>query len=76
VNSFIGLGTSSGTPRDLVERLNAEVRKVMANSDTRQRFIDLGGEPGASTPEEMKDFITREIAKWRYVIATRHIERQ
>jgi tripartite-type tricarboxylate transporter receptor subunit TctC len=76
VNSFIGLGTSSGTPRDIVDRLNAEVRKVMANPETRQRFVDLGGEPAASSPEEMKDFISREIGKWRYVIATRHIERQ
>ena len=76
VNSFVGLGTSSGTPRELVERLNAEVRKVMANPETRQRFIDLGGEPAASSPEEMKEFISREIGKWRYVIATRHIERQ
>ena len=76
VNSFIGLGTSSGTPRELVDRLNAEVRKVMANPETRQRFVDLGGEPAASSPEEMKDFISHEIGKWRYVIATRHIERQ
>ncbi|HTM59261.1 MAG TPA: tripartite tricarboxylate transporter substrate binding protein [Burkholderiales bacterium] len=76
VNSFIGLGTSSGTPRDLVDRLNAEVRKVMANPETRQRFVDLGGEPAASSPEEMKDFISHEIGKWRNVIATRHIERQ
>src|SRR5919204_294818 len=63
VNSFIGLGASGGTPRDTIERLNAEVRKVMANAETRQRFVDLGGEPAASSPEEMKDFIAREIAK-------------
>src|SRR5438045_4309259 len=76
VNSFVGLGTSSGVPRELVERLNAEVRKVMASPETRQRFIDLGGEPAASSPEELKEFISHEIGKWRYVIATRHIERQ
>jgi tripartite-type tricarboxylate transporter receptor subunit TctC len=76
VNSFIGLGTSGGTPRETVERLNAEVRKVLANAEARQRFVDLGGEPAASSPEEMKDFIAREIAKWREVIALRHIEKQ
>jgi tripartite-type tricarboxylate transporter receptor subunit TctC len=48
----------------------------MANAETRQRFVDLGGEPAASSPEEMKDFISHEIGKWRSVIATRHIERQ
>src|SRR5947207_10853452 len=76
VNSIVGLGASGGTPRSLVDRLNAEVRKALANPETRQRFIDLGGEPAASSPEEMKDFIAREIAKWRQVIATRHIEKQ
>jgi len=76
VNSFIGLGASGGTPREIVERLNAEVRKALASPDTRQRLIDLGGEPGASSPEEMKAFIEREIAKWREVIALRHIEKQ
>ena len=54
----------------------AEVRKALASSETHQRFIDLGGEPAASSPEEMKQFIAREIAKWREVIALRHIEKQ
>lgn len=75
VNSFIGLGTSGGTPPALVARLNAEVRKALADPDTRKRFVDLGGEPGASSPEEMHNFIEREIAKWKKVIAARKIER-
>jgi tripartite-type tricarboxylate transporter receptor subunit TctC len=75
VNSFIGLGTSAGTPAPLVARLNAEVRKALANPTVHKRFIDLGGEPGASSPEEMHDFIAREITKWKGVIAARKIER-
>lgn len=75
VNSFIGLGASGGTPRPLLARLNAEVRKALADPETRKRFVDLGGEPGASSPEEMHEFIAREIAKWKNVIATRKIER-
>src|SRR5437764_2581245 len=54
VNSFIGLGTSGGTPREIVERLNAEVRKARASRDTRQRLIDLGGQPERSSPEALK----------------------
>jgi tripartite-type tricarboxylate transporter receptor subunit TctC len=76
VNSFIGLGATGGTPRELVERLNAEVRKALASTDVRQRFVELGGEPGASSPEEMKSFIEREVVKWREVIALRKIEKQ
>jgi tripartite-type tricarboxylate transporter receptor subunit TctC len=76
VLSFIGLGATGGTPTPVVERLNAEVRKMFESPEARKRFVDLGGEPGASTPQEMRAFIERDIAKWRDVIALRRIERQ
>lgn len=75
VNSFIGLGASGGTPGALVARLNGEVRKALANPKVHQRLVELGGEPGASSPGEMHEFIAREIAKWKGVIAARGIER-
>ena len=76
VNSFIGLGTTGRTPEPTIERLNAEVRKALANAETRKRFVELGGEPGATTPAEMRGYIEREIAKWKGVIAARKIEQQ
>ena len=76
VNSFIGLGATGGTPAPVIERLNAEVRAALANPDTHKRFVELGGEPAASAPEEMRSFVEREIQKWRRVIAARKIERQ
>src|SRR5919108_2160181 len=76
VNSFIGLGATGRTPEPILERLNAEVRKVMANAETRKRFVELGGEPGVSSPAEMRTYIEREIAKWKGVIAARKIEQQ
>ena len=76
VNSFIGLGTAGRTPEPVIERLNAEVRKALAAPSTHQRFVELGGAPGASTPQEMRTYMEREIAKWKGVIAARNIERQ
>src|SRR3954447_9621802 len=76
VNSFVGLGASGGTPRPVVDRLNAEVRKALANPETHKRFVELGGEPGASTPAEMRTYIEREIAKWKDLMAARKIEQQ
>ena len=76
VNSFIGLGATGRTPEPILERLNAEVRKALANADTRKRFVELGGEPGASSPAEMRTYIEGEIAKWKGVIAARKIEQQ
>src|SRR5690349_7151475 len=73
VDSFIGLGASGGTPAAIIDRLNAEVRKALAEPVVHKRLVELGGEPGASTPQEMHDFIAREIAKWKDVIAARKI---
>jgi tripartite-type tricarboxylate transporter receptor subunit TctC len=76
VISFIGLGATGGTPAPIIERVNAEVRKFLARPETAQRFIDLGGEPRATTPEEMRSFIERDIARWKSVIQARHIQQQ
>jgi tripartite-type tricarboxylate transporter receptor subunit TctC len=76
VNSFIGLGVTGGTPGPLVERLNAAVRKALEQPDSHKRFIELGGEPLASSPEEMRGFIAAEIEKWKKVVAARNIEKQ
>jgi len=76
VISFIALGATGGTPAPIIERVNAEVRKALDSADGNKRFVDLGGEPRASSPAELKTFIERETAKWREVIAQRKIERQ
>ena len=76
VNSFIGLGLTGGTPAALVERLNRDVRKALDNPETHKRFIELGGEPGATSPEEMRSFVASEIEKWKRVVAARNIEKQ
>jgi len=76
VISFIGLGATGGTPAPILQQLNAAVRKALADPETNKRLVEFGGEPGASSPEEMRAFVEREIAKWRGVIAARHIEKQ
>ena len=75
VSSFIGLGATGGTPPAIIARLNGEIRKGLADPATHKRLVDLGGEPGASSPEEMHSFIEREIRKWQGVIEARHIQR-
>lgn len=76
VISFIGLGATGGTPAPILQRLNSEVRNFLSRPETAKRFTDLGGEPRATSPEEMKTFIERDIERWRGVIAARKIERQ
>ena len=76
VVSFIGLGVTGGTPAPVVAQLNAAVRKALGDAGTMKRLVELGGEPEASSAEEMQRFVQAEIEKWRKVIALRKLERQ
>jgi hypothetical protein len=50
--SFLAIAAPPGMPRPIVNRLNAEVRRVLALPDVGQRFADWGGQPAPTSPEE------------------------
>ena len=76
VSSFIGVGAPAGTPEPVIARLNRELRRIVDAPDTARRLSELGGEPHASTPEEMQRYVEHELRRWSNVIETRRIERQ
>jgi tripartite-type tricarboxylate transporter receptor subunit TctC len=60
----------AGTPKDIVNRLAAEVGKAVNSSDIKSKFEQIGIEPVGGTPEEAAKFLDDEIAKWAKVIST------
>jgi tripartite-type tricarboxylate transporter receptor subunit TctC len=59
----------TGTPREAIERINAEARKIVATQDFQQRFDQLGMIPDQDrSPDEINAYIKAEIAKWAKVI--------
>ena len=74
-SSWLGLAVSPGTPRAAIDRLNGELRAILADPDTKERFAGFGGVPAHSSPEAMRDRVEREIARWQKVVETRSIER-
>jgi tripartite-type tricarboxylate transporter receptor subunit TctC len=64
----------AGTSKDVVNRLSAETAKVVATSEMRARFEQLGIEPVAGTPEQAAKFLEDEIAKWATVITTANVK--
>ena len=67
--SWFGLFGPAGVPRDIVARINAEVKRLFADPEFKQNFMDRQFfESIAGTPEELADTIKTEEPKWRKVI--------
>jgi len=60
----------AGTPRDIVNRMSAEVAKAIAAKDINGRFESLGIIPVGNNPEQAAQFLADEITKWSKVITT------
>jgi len=58
----------AGTPRAVVDRLNAESLKAMNAADIRERLTGLGGEPTSGSPEDAAAFLRREYEQWGKVV--------
>jgi tripartite-type tricarboxylate transporter receptor subunit TctC len=74
VISWIGLVGPAGMPRDVVERLNANVNKIPPRSDIRARLTELGSEAAPSSPDELGKFIVLQLDSWRAKISAAAIQ--
>ena len=69
-----GVFVPTGTPRPVVEKLNADLVKALADPDLKKRYADLGVEPVSSTPEFLGDFIKAEAARYAKLIKDANIK--
>lgn len=68
VQSWFGLAAPAGTPRAVVDRLNAELGKTLTNPEVRQRLLNLAATPAPGTPEQMRSFAAAEVKRWYDVV--------
>jgi tripartite-type tricarboxylate transporter receptor subunit TctC len=64
VTAWAALYAPRGTPKAIVDRLNAEVTRILAEPETRQRLLQIGFEPAGGSPDELASFEKRERDKW------------
>ncbi len=76
VISWSAYAAPAGTPRPIVDRLNAEVQRVIKVPSVKERLENLGGEAQGSTPEEMRDLVARQLAVWAKLAKEAKIEVQ
>lgn len=69
---WFGIAVPAGTPKDVVERLASEMRKVVQMPDVRKRFTDLGFDVVGDTPAEFASFLQKENAKWKQIAEVSH----
>jgi tripartite-type tricarboxylate transporter receptor subunit TctC len=67
-DAWYGLLTTAGTPRPIVDKLYAEVIRIMKLPESKERMANVGFEIVASTPAEFAQLIRDEIPKWTKVV--------
>jgi len=74
VVSWQALFAPAGTPKPIVEKLHAEILKIMQTPEMQERIKGLGMQPSSLTPEQVLTFQKAEIDKWAQVIKAAHIK--
>lgn len=67
-SSWYGLLVPAGTPRPIVDKLNAESIRALKQADLRERLFNEGCEPVGNTPEQFASHIKSEMARWAKVV--------
>ncbi len=68
LSSWYGLMAPAGTPRPIIDRLNAEANRVLASDEVRRKVLEFGAEVGGGTPEEFGRFVNAEIARYADIV--------
>ena len=74
--TWFGLLAPIKVPREIIARWNAEVGKILASADIKERFLNDGLEPMGGSPEEFAKFIRAEIDKYAKVIKAAGVPQQ
>jgi len=75
MSTWFGLAMPSGTPPPIVERVNAEVMKVLAAPDIAAKLESMGIDPAKpNTPADFAKFVREDVARWKKVVTEAKIE--
>jgi tripartite-type tricarboxylate transporter receptor subunit TctC len=67
-SSWFAIFAPAKTPKEIVDKLNAEVLKILADPEVQSRFAEIGGEIRMYKPDELRAFVQSEIEKWAKVV--------
>ena len=67
-DNWFGLGLPAAAPREVADRLNSEVNRMLKTPEFREKLVSLGYQPLGGSSDDMKNAIQRDRAKWKKVI--------
>ena len=67
-SSWYGLMAPAGTPRPIIDKLNAEANAVLKSPEFQKRMVDFGAEVGGGTPEEFAQFMASETRRYESIV--------
>jgi tripartite-type tricarboxylate transporter receptor subunit TctC len=74
VTTIYAMMGPTALPKDIVQRLNTELGRLVAEPGPRERLLALGAEPAGGTPEQLAAYIAREIPKWAKIVKAAKIK--
>jgi len=66
--AWFGIGMPKGSPRAAIDRVNADVNRILADPKMREKLAELGGVPIPGTPKDFGKIIAAETQKWEKVV--------
>ncbi len=65
---WLGVMAPAGTPKPVVDKLNGEIKKILARSDVKENWAKQGAVPMVMSPEEFDKYLRADIEKWAHVV--------
>ena len=71
--SWIGLLAPAGTPKEIVEKISADMRAVLTDPEVKQKLTELGAIPAGTTPAQFQQLIDNDRKRYEQLIKDKHI---
>ena len=73
-DNWFGVMMPAGTPREIIAKMNAEIQKILATQDVKERLLAQGGFAVGGTPEQLAERVRADIAKWSKVVRAANVK--
>ncbi|MEI7428671.1 MAG: tripartite tricarboxylate transporter substrate-binding protein, partial [Betaproteobacteria bacterium] len=75
VVAWNGMAVPAKTPKAIIDRLNKEINLALKDPEVKAKFQSVGIDPKGGSPEDLKNILAIEVAKWKKLVAQLNMEK-